>query len=56
MKRPGRKAVSRILLAVVGLGYVWLTGWKRGKQLYTSFFTEGNRSIVPISNNNPRAE
>lgn len=27
-------------LAVLGLGAVWLMGWRRGRQLYQSFFTE----------------
>jgi DNA-binding CsgD family transcriptional regulator len=29
-----------MLVAVTGLGYVWFSGWKRGKQLYTSFLNE----------------
>jgi DNA-binding CsgD family transcriptional regulator len=27
-------------VAAVGLGYVWYTGWKRGRLLYHSFFEE----------------
>ncbi|MFC1965835.1 response regulator transcription factor [Chloroflexota bacterium] len=27
-------------LAILGLGVVWLTGWRRGKVLYRSFYTE----------------
>lgn len=28
------------VVAVGGLGYVWFSGWKRGRQLYTSFLNE----------------
>ena len=32
-------------LAILGLGAVWLTGWRRGKQLYQRFYTEELSSL-----------